>query len=514
MRTLLASLPLVLASVVTPLSAFAQSAPAARPAPAAPAAGQAAPVAQAAPGAAGAAGPRPAGAPSPTQPTLPSKEEDPLLQPVPPPAKLVSGWRDALSLVRTRSTDLQIALQDVERADAQARVALAGLLPTLSANLSAQQALGRTVNNPVRNTPEVEYFTGNATSYSASGTLTVPIIAPRAWYAQGTAERQQIFAERNVASQKRLLAAALARALVSVITAERVSELNKVGLRTALERLELTRRRLALGAANGLDVIRVEQDAAIARATIVTGDESLRQAREALGLALGVPESVGVPADLSLDAFAQESERVCRKGATVADRPDVQAAEAQVEVSRRGVGDVEAQFYPTLNLQSVYTRSQTPFVILQVNPNNPAGEPIRLSDRVNATNWTIAGVLSWNIFDGGVRYGQLRDTRAQVVQAEQRAEATRRNASIEVTRSLRGVKVADDAQRVSQQTRDLARETDRLTRANFELGRGTSLDLVDAARRLRESEIQLAVREFEAIQAKITALLALSQCEY
>ncbi|HEU4535887.1 MAG TPA: TolC family protein, partial [Polyangiaceae bacterium] len=471
MRTLLASLPLVLASVVLPLPAAAQTAPAARPER----------------GAAAAPDARPAGTPSPNQPTLPSKEEDPLLQPVPPPAKLVAGWRDALSLVRTRSTDLQIALQDVERADAQARIALAQLLPTLVVNASAQRALVRMVNRAESYSPATQYFPSNANTFAASATLNVPIIAPRAWYAQGTAERQQIFAERNVAAQKRLLAASLARALVTVITAERVSELNKVGLRTALERLDLTRRRLALGAANGLDVIRVEQDAAIARATIVTGDESLRQAREALGLALGMPESVGVPADLSLDAFAQESERFCRKGATVADRPDVQAAEAQVEVTRRSVGDVEAQFYPTVNLQSTYGQSQNPFVL----PANPLNGTPAISERINATTWTITGLLSWNIFDGGVRYGQLRDTRAQVAQAEQRAEATRRNASIEVTRSLRGVKVADDAQRVAQQTRDLARETDRLTRANFELGRGTSLDLVDAARRLRESEIQL-----------------------
>jgi outer membrane protein, multidrug efflux system len=477
MKTFLAALPL-LALVVAPLTAAAQAAPAAPQG----------------------AGAQPAGA---APQTLPSKDEDPLLQPVPAPARTVSGWRDALSLVRTRSTDLQIALQDVERADAQARTALGQLLPTLTAGVTVSRPLIRTAQDAFGGPPTIQTFpTNSVNSYSGTLTLNVPIIAPRVWYAQGTAERQQTYTAYNVAAQKRLLAAGLARALVSVITAERVSELNRVGLRTALERLELTRRRLALGAANGLDVIRVEQDAATARATIVTGDESLRQARESLGLALGVPDAIGVPQSLSLDAFAQESEQICRKGATVADRPDVQAAEAQVEVTRRSIGDVEAQFFPTLSLQSVYREASDPSSLTTAQP------------RIDTRSWTIAGILSWNIFDGGVRYGQLRDARAQTVQSEQRAEATRRNASIEVSRALRGVKVAEDARVVSQQTRDLARETDRLTRANFELGRGTSLDLVDAARRLREAEIQLAVREFESIQSKISALLALSQCEY
>ena len=55
---------------------------------------------------------------------------------------------------------------------------------------------------------------------------------------------------------------------------------------------------------------------------------------------------------------------------------------------------------------------------------------------------------------------------------------------------------------------------DRLARLNFQLGRGTSLDLVDAARQLRQAEIQLAVQEFNTVQAKIAALLALSDCNY
>ena len=67
---------------------------------------------------------------------------------------------------------------------------------------------------------------------------------------------------------------------------------------------------------------------------------------------------------------------------------------------------------------------------------------------------------------------------------------------------------------VAETSRKLSEQADRLARTNFELGQGTSLELVEAARRLREAEIQLAVREFELVQAKIRALLSLSICRY
>jgi outer membrane protein TolC len=123
-------------------------------------------------------------------------------------------------------------------------------------------------------------------------------------------------------------------------------------------------------------------------------------------------------------------------------------------------------------------------------------------------------VLNIPIFDGGVKYGALRDTRAQVDESVQRLEAARRNATIEVVQARRSVEVADESRRVSERARDLARETERLSRISFQAGTGTSLDLIESGRRLRESESQLAVQEFNLVQARIAALLALSRCNW
>jgi hypothetical protein len=46
------------------------------------------------------------------------------------------------------------------------------------------------------------------------------------------------------------------------------------------------------------------------------------------------------------------------------------------------------------------------------------------------------------------------------------------------------------------------------------VGTGTSFDLVDTAKAQRAAELDLAVKEFQVIQAKLTAVLANSNCTY
>src|SRR5215469_5991133 len=78
-----------------------------------------------APGATAPSGPA-AGSPSAAPVTVPPPPEvsDPMLAPVPPPARVLKSWREAVSLLRARSTDLKIALDQVLQAEAQTRIAL------------------------------------------------------------------------------------------------------------------------------------------------------------------------------------------------------------------------------------------------------------------------------------------------------------------------------------------------------------------------------------------------------
>lgn len=431
----------------------------------------------------------------------PPSVDDPMLQPVPRAETEIGTWDDALRYIRSRSTDLQIALQDVARADAQSRVALAGTLPTINGtaaythnlitNTTAQfTGIGPTgPTTRAVETPYPNYLTGSIVASQ-------PILALRAWNAIGTAHVAADAARLQVSDVKRQIALGVANAIVSVVTAERIAELNRIGLRNALQRLDLTTRKAALGGATGVDVVRARQDVESARTTLVAGDESLRQARENLGLALGIPEQIGVPPTVDISGLEQGARSVCKPVQSVEDRPDVATLKKRVEVAHRNVNDVKYQFAPTITVQS---QLATTTVDTGATPN---------------TTWNVQAVLSVPIWDGGARYGNLHDTQAQELQAVERVEAQRRQATIDVERARRNVGVADERRRVAAAARDLAAENDRLTRASYQEGRGTSLELVTTAQALREAEIQLALREFETVNARVVAVLALASCPW
>ena len=416
-----------------------------------------------------------------------------MLAPIAPPQRVISSWPEALNLIRANSTDLKIAYDEVARAEAQYRAALAGTLPSLttSANI-AHNFLVDQVTNPL--TGEVS----NVPPYNTAGGNIVasqPLFVPRVWHQMGTANRQIEANQLSLEDEKRAIALGVANAVIAVVTAERIADLNRSGFRAALERLDLTRRKQALGAATGLDVVRAQQDVESARATLVTGDESLRQSREALGLALGIPDSIGVNSQINLDSLVDSAMGACKRTGTLEDRADIAASRVRADIASREVGDVWLQFLPTAAASSAINDTF-------INPGSP-----------NPT-WNIQGVLSWQIWDGGLRYGNLRNARVDEDEAQQNLTALRRNAQIQLVQAQRGVGVAEASRKVASDARQLAAENDRLTQIGYTSGSLTSLDLVTAAQALRAAEIQLALEDFNLVKARVLALLQLANCPW
>lgn len=429
-------------------------------------------------------------------PSLP-EVADPMLQPVPPAQHVLTSWRQALSMVRAESTNLNIAAAQVEQADGQARAALAKALPTLTTQATLTHYL-LTGQGYVFGTNGV--YPGKIpsplTRFDGSLDLTVPVFAPQQWHDAGTAQDSVTAARLSRQDAQRVVLGSLADAIVTVVTDERLAEVSRVSLKSALSTAELTKKQAALGAATAVDVLRTEQDVALARAQVVANDESLREARESLGLALGSSQAWGVTPNIRLDQLASDAESLCHPEKSIDQRADVRAARAQVGIASRNVHSIDWQYLPTLNFVSSLD-------FTSVDRYSPNGK---------ALSWTIGGVLSWTIYDGGVRGGTRRADEAALRVAQEQLKQTRRQAAIQVTQAERGVSVAEANLAVSQRSRDLAKENQRLSRIAFMNGTGTSFDLVDAEQRLRKAELDLAVKQFAVVRAKIAALLALSTC--
>jgi outer membrane protein TolC len=202
-----------------------------------------------------------------------------------------------------------------------------------------------------------------------------------------------------------------------------------------------------------------------------------------------------VTPQIQLDTLAADARGSCRVETSIDQRPDVRAANAAVGIAERNVKAVDYTFAPTVDALSQLT---------YWSPRSPINN--------EHVTWTIGAVLNWTIYDGGLRSGTRATNRADLEVSRQTLTDARRNAQIEVSRAMRGVEVANANLAVSSRSREIAIETARLTQVAYLNGTGTSFDLVDSARRLRAAEIDLAIKEFQVLQAKITALLSLATC--
>ena len=435
---------------------------------------------------------RAGGAQSPATPAFePPAVSDPMLVAPPPAENQLNSWDEALSLIRSRSTDYRISAENIARAEAERRVALATVLPTVTGTasythnfLTTQLSLaGVTLVTPPPNI------------FALGATATWSVINPRGIYAIGTADKAIDASKISFEDRRREIAMVAIGAFLATLAAERVAELNRIGLRTALERLVLTQSRLRFGKGTLLDVDRAEQDVANARATLISGDETLRQSRETLGQLLGSRAPLAAPGSLDLQGLERAVARTCRLNSDLEQRPDVATARTRLELAERQVHDAELQTAPILSVgsQAGYATAAS------LGPK---------------TTFAVQGVLTVPFYDGGARYGLRRDAKAQVEQARQALEATRINAVVTSARAERAVVVLESSRDVAHAQRDLAASVDQRTRNGYAEGVGTSLDLVTSAQALRQSEINLALLDFQVAQARANAYLVNAQCVY
>jgi len=219
--------------------------------------------------------------------------------------------------------------------------------------------------------------------------------------------------------------------------------------------------------------------------------------REALGLALGSEKAWSVAPDIKLDALVGDANAVCRRQRDINLRSDVLVAQSNVDLASRRLKSVDYSFYPSVDLVSTATL----FGNTDQTPNR---------ERVT---WTVAGVLNWTLYDGGARYAGRDVAATQLGLAKETTTDTRRRALLQLSQTARAVKVAEANLQVSRQARDISQKSSELSKVAFINGAGTAFDVVDTERRLRSGELDLAIKEFELVKAKITALLAQASCD-
>jgi multidrug efflux system outer membrane protein len=253
---------------------------------------------------------------------------------------------------------------------------------------------------------------------------------------------------------------------------------------------QLIATRFAGGVVSQLDLHQAEIEEATAAAAVPAFQREIVRVETALGVLLGRPPGpiprgalldpgnlpAGVPAGLPADLLLR--------------RPDLVEAEARAHAQLARVGVAQALRLPTLRLTAA---------------GGLASADLDDFTASGADFWSIGGGLTGPIFEFGRNVRRVEAERARTEQAVLRYEGAVLNALAEVESSLAGVATFADEYAARRGQVDSARAAARLSRARYDGGVTSYLEVLDIERSLFTAELAAS----QALQGRYTALVQL-----
>lgn len=387
-------------------------------------------------------------------------------------------WQQALALAVARNPSAAVAALEITRAEGLLHEARAAWLPTLSGNLTyvrlnQARAFGTMVTSPVN-------------SWDGTLQLNVPIVAPIAWANSWHADDNRKIAEANSDDIHRQIATAVGRTYLTVLLSHRELEVAARARDNARAHYEYAHTRLATGLGNGVDDARAEQELRTDEAQLMSAETAMVRSQNALAVLLSEEELIDAADDV-----------------TLAGPPDAQSAIDRARQSRTDVLVLQAHRTATQNVRHDEWVYYAPTLLAQVLAFRQTETPLQ-----PGSGWQAAVVLSIPFYDGGARYGIHKEHKASDDEARVQLEASLRQVGVEVRSAFRVVENTDQGLLAARAAAIAARTAAALADKSYRAGASTNIEVVDAERRARDADTQVALAEDSARQARLDLLLA------
>jgi NodT family efflux transporter outer membrane factor (OMF) lipoprotein len=266
-------------------------------------------------------------------------------------------------------------------------------------------------------------------------------------------------------------------------------------LQTDRQTLELTRKIRQVGEAPDSDVVDAESQLAADETLRPELEQRLSVARHALAVLTGRSPAEWSPPDFDLASLTlPDRPPVSLPSALVHQRPDIMAAEAQLQAASARIGIATARLYPTITLSAGITASSLDGGTLF----DPAG-----------LVWSAAAGIAQPIFDGGIRRADRRAAVDDFKASAADYKETVLQSFGQVADILQALSHDGDLLTDQQRALDLATRAVDLQRINYERGGAGILNLLDAQRRLQRARLGWVRARAQQYQDTIELLAAM-----
>jgi outer membrane protein TolC len=378
---------------------------------------------------------------------------------------------DALRLAREHNRDLRVARARLAQADAAVEQARSALLPTAAAQ-------GKYTHNYKQ--VEIDIMPGaepiviqQGEALDAAVTATVPLIVPPAYAQLAAARRSERASEATFDATEASVLLGVAQAFFASAGTDELVVARRDAVAVATETFDVAKARVAAQLANQVDSTRAETALVRAQQDLAEAENARAAAYRALATLLGTREPITVaPGDAAPPQDIEGAQALERRPELRAQRATIAAADATVQAAGW-------RWAPTLSAFG------------NLRAFNYAGFS---GDKYS---WAVGLQLDWLLFDGGARDAQRHQAAAQRSEAAERLAQLEDQVSDEVANARGTLATKRKGVTAAQRAVDLARETLRLVRAQYDAGTAKQLDVLQAQDTLVAAEVGLAQAHFD-----------------
>jgi len=407
----------------------------------------------------------------------------------------------------TAEDAVKIALQksgDIVRADANVLTARSGLwgaysgvMPSVSANFqrsgsfthenSGVQAFG-SVAVPSSNQDNEQY----QTTYGLSGSWSV--LNPSAIVGLSSARAGMKAADLGHKSARADVRLATKRQFYSTVKAMWLAVVQARALKLARDDERRVRALFEVGSVSKSDLLKSQVRTASAQLDSTLADHDVITQRLLLASQLGIPQEQLGEVDSTLSNVHETLDASGVLEEARKNRPDIQAAEADMKSAELALRSAHFARLPSLELQGSFTpkstsaQKQKQFIDVTL-PNDSLATGTTHFESKNIYSGRL--FVSLPLFDGFATDSRVAQSRSQLLNAKETRDALLRNLESEVRQSLLSYQEATEREALARRAMESASENMNLIQQKYNVGSATILDLIDAQLQLQRSASEL-----------------------
>lgn len=264
-----------------------------------------------------------------------------------------------------------------------------------------------------------------------------------------------------------------------VLKAKSGVDIKEAALKRALERRKVARARFEVGEVTRSAVLRAEAEVAGAEAELTRSRATLRDALNLIKRLTGIDGDIDVVRPSPLPEVEARPDELIEKA--YASRRDYRQSFIDEKVAKEGITFARGNFLPSLNIEGNYNwRQQTPSTTFLLE---------------NSTSAAL--VLSYPIFEGGLRRAELSEARSRLRETELRRLALKRDIEVQVREAYNDMVSLGALIESFKRQVAFAEEDYKMVFEQFKYGIATTVDVIDADTTLISAQSSLASSVFD-----------------